>query len=190
MNSEKDLLRKAFKEKRKALSSEELNKVSLQISARFQEWMLDHPDLNHFHIFLPIAHQYEVNTYLIKDFLLQQGKSVYTSVASADSIEMKTVLIDKNTEFELDKWKIPIPLNPIEAKEDNIQAVLIPLLVFDEVGNRIGFGKGYYDFFLSKLNPSVLKIGLSLFDPVAHIPSENHDIPLDYCFTGEKVFTF
>jgi 5-formyltetrahydrofolate cyclo-ligase len=42
--------------------------------------------------------------------------------------------------------------------------VFVPLLAFDKKGNRVGYGKGFYDAFLSKCKPETIKIGLSFFE--------------------------
>jgi 5-formyltetrahydrofolate cyclo-ligase len=69
--------------------------------------------------------------------------------------------------------------------------VLIPLLAFDKKGNRVGFGKGYYDKFLVHCKPTVLKVGLSFFDPVDEIEDIiGIDIPLDFCVTPKAIHFF
>ena len=45
-------------------------------------------------------------------------------------------------------------------KTKKIQVVFVPL-AYDNFGNRVGYGKGYYDKFLSKCTKECLKIGLS-----------------------------
>ena len=67
----------------------------------------------------------------------------------------------------------------------------IPLLCFDKNGNKVGYGGGYYDKFLSKTENAVMKIGLSFFEPVDHIDGITElDVPLDICVTSEKVYDF
>lgn len=190
MSSEKEFIRKKYKEKRKSLSAEEVNRLSEAILLQFQNWLKLKPEITHFHIFLPIIRQNEVNTLLIRDFLFDQGKSVYTPLVRPDQFSMETVKVYPHTKYQIDSLGIPTPLEPEVVSAKDLQLVLIPLLAFDLKGNRIGFGKGYYDKFLSDLNHEVVKMGLSFFQPVSSISAESHDIPLDYCITGEKVFTF
>ena len=69
--------------------------------------------------------------------------------------------------------------------------VLIALFAFDDKGNRIGYGKGMYDRFLSKCPGNTIKIGLSFFDSVDEISDVNEfDVPLDYAITPSKVYRF
>jgi 5-formyltetrahydrofolate cyclo-ligase len=60
--------------------------------------------------------------------------------------------------------------------------VLVPLLVVDNHGNRIGYGKGFYDRFLSECKSNTKKIGLSLL-PLSEevIDSGATDVKLDGC---------
>ena len=74
--------------------------------------------------------------------------------------------------------------------ETQIDLIFLPLLAFDHAGFRIGYGKGFYDTFLPKCRKDVVKVGLSLFDPVPRLPAEDHDVPMDYCFTPERLYQF
>jgi 5-formyltetrahydrofolate cyclo-ligase len=65
------------------------------------------------------------------------------------------------------------------------------LLAFDLQGQRVGYGKGYYDKFLKTCRPDCAKIGLSLFDPEKEITSTTTlDVPLNLCITPARVFKF
>jgi len=190
MSLDKHELRTFYKELRAALSEEELQKKSLQITDNVIAFLGKRNELNHFHLFLPIPKQREINTYPIREYLEDRGNAIYTSRVELDSLTLQTLLLKPNTNFQLDKWGIPIPEDFKLVTNELVQVVFVPLLAYDQKGNRIGFGKGYYDVFLSSLNPSVLKVGLSFFSSELSIPSELHDIPLDYCITPENIITF
>ena len=65
------------------------------------------------------------------------------------------------------------------------------MLVCDSYGNRVGFGKGFYDRFLANCRSDVITIGLSFFEPIDHISDvEPWDYSLDYCITPEKTIQF
>ena len=75
--------------------------------------------------------------------------------------------------------------------DEAVDAVIVPLIVFDKNGNRVGYGGGYYDKFLAHCRKDTLKIGVSLFDPVDEIGGmEDFDVSLDHCVTPEKVWSF
>ena len=104
--------------------------------------------------------------------------------------EMQTVRLKPSTIFEEDALGIPIPKEEEYSDRSRIQLVLVPLLAYDIQGNRVGYGKGYYDKFLNGLKEDVLKVGLSYFPPEEMIQNEAHDIRLDYCITPQSFYSF
>lgn len=190
MKDEKARLREYYKGKRAQLSTAEIVQFSFEILNQFKIWLSARQDLNHFHLFLPIEKQNEINTYIIKEYLEGNQKKVYTSRIQPGSFDMDTFLLSPRTIFKESKMGIPIPIDAEKVDTSDLQVILIPLLAFDKAGNRIGYGKGYYDVFLKRLNPEVVKVGLSYFLPEEKIPVEKHDMPLDYCITPEIIFTF
>ena len=104
----------------------------------------------------------------------------------------KNYLITDSTSFKKNSWGIPEPVDGILVPEGKIDVVFVPLLAFDVLGNRVGYGKGYYDTFLNKCRQETIKIGLSFFQAEDDLISDVHenDVGLDYCITPEKVYTF
>lgn len=144
----------------------------------------------YFHIFLPIEKKLEVDTEGIISILLGFDKNVIVPKVISSS-ELKHYLLTDNTKFKTNNLNIPEPVDGITISANKLDVVFIPLLAFDRLGNRIGYGKGYYDRFLSECKPDVVKIGLSLFEAEDLIndilPT---DIPLDYCVTPRNTYTF
>ncbi len=71
--------------------------------------------------------------------------------------------------------------------------ILVPLVACDHQGNRLGFGKGYYDYTLAALRASgpTLAIGLAYdCQMVAKLPAQGHDEPLDGLVTDTDVYDF
>lgn len=186
----KEALRAQYLALRKGLSPQQVEGLSLKVVAQVIQWLGQREDLQHFHLFLPIVGQQEVNTMLLKDMLDQQGKILYTSRVRKGELGLDTVKLSQAATLLVDSWGIPIPEQVEVVSSESIQVVFVPLLAYDTQGNRLGFGKGYYDFFLAGLSPSVLKVGLSLFDPEEAIPAEAHDVPLDFCLTATSSWGF
>ncbi len=66
--------------------------------------------------------------------------------------------------------------------------VIVPGIVFDSRGYRLGYGFGYYDRFLSMLGPETPTVGLAFeFQVVEVLPAEEHDIPVHKIITEERV---
>lgn len=189
MKTKKEL-RSAYRQLRKSLKSEEVESKSKAITVQFQKWLEQRSGLHHFHLFFPIDRFNEVNTFYIKEILDQLDKTLYTSQVNKTNTELETLKLPKEAAFFMDEWGIPVPQESILVSPGKIEVVFVPLLAYDKFGNRVGFGKGFYDLFLSKLKPEVIKIGLSFYEPEEQIEPESHDIGLNYCITPEKVFTF
>lgn len=94
-------------------------------------------------------------------------------------------------EFAITEWGIPEPVAGVVLNPTDLDIVLIPLLAFDLAGNRVGYGKGFYDRYLLQCRPDCLKIGISLFDPIALIEDvESYDIPLDIAICPAQLYDF
>lgn len=119
---------------------------------------------------------------------IKNGKIV--AVPCTDEKE-KTMVASQIIDFgELVERNFGI-LEPKEKKEitpEELDIVIVPAIAFDRKGYRIGYGKGYYDRFLSKLGPNTLKIGLAFdFQVVDSLPREEHDLPVDKVITEKRV---
>ena len=78
------------------------------------------------------------------------------------------------------------PENPIKIKE--VDVFLVPGVAFTANGKRLGRGGGYYDKLLSKY-PDTLKIGITFNERIMQdLPTESHDISMDYVFTNDKYY--
>ena len=115
------------------------------------------------------------------------GDFAFPRVLSEDgSMEMA-----KSPNFVNSLWGIPEPVGGVVLNPSDFDIVLIPLLAFDLAGNRVGYGKGFYDRFLLNCRPDCLKIGISLFDPVTLIQDvEGHDIRLDIAISPAQLYDF
>jgi len=187
---DKESIRTAFKEKRRALSKEEIRLFSEKISDYLFQYLKEYDAIKHIHLFLPIDRFHEVDTFPLYYTLQSKGYRIYTSVVNKLKDNLETLDISGVDQFESDPWGIPVPVNAKLVDPDEIQMVLIPLLAYDRRGFRLGYGKGYYDKYLASLKRNVIKIGLSFFEPLDYIPDESHDIPLDYCITPGGIQKF
>lgn len=178
-------LRKYYLQVRKQLSDEKIAADSLAISkVFFQE--IDLSSIKTIHVFLPIATQNEIDTFLIINELQSKFPQINIAIPRSNprTFEMESYLFTENTILEKNQWNIlePKPETSQIVLPTEIDLVLIPLLVFDKSGNRVGYGKGFYDRFLSDTRPNTLKIGLSIFPSIEVISDVSEfDIPLDMC---------
>ncbi len=182
-------LRTKHKKLRSDLSEEELENLSMAIaneSLKLSIW-----DKSYYHIFLPIQKQKEINTEFLLHILQGKDKNVIVPKSNFEENSLEHILLTDTTRLKTNAWGIPEPIEGIQIPESAIEVVFVPLLAFDQHGNRVGYGKGFYDKFLSKCSSETLKIGLSFF------PSETNiseilptDIRLNLCITPQKTYYF
>jgi 5-formyltetrahydrofolate cyclo-ligase len=143
------------------------------------------------HLFYPIQSKKEIDTWFLHKRLIEQNCKFYSSVHNIRKDTWDCIEFDPKVNFTETTFKVPIPLKYVESMYSKIDIIIIPLLAFDEKGNRIGYGKGIYDNILFNLNPNCIKIGVSFFEKEKKIiSSENHDIKLDYCQTINQLYKF
>jgi len=187
----KSSLRKIYRQKRMSLSDRELNIMQDLLLINFQK--LDIPPIHIVHSFIPAVQFNEPNPHPMLEWLqfINPGLQIAHPVLNGPDYAMKHHICDDETAYQLNKYGIPEPQNGIEIQPDDIDVAIIPLLIFDEVGNRVGYGKGYYDRFLAGCKPEMLKIGLSFFSPVESVEDADFfDKKLDFCITPESVYAF
>lgn len=185
----KKALRLHYKTLRKQLSENHLEEMSLAVANN----VLTLPvwEKTYFHIFLPIEAHNEVNTEFILHLLSGKDKEIVISKSDFETRNMTHFLLTDNTKIKKNEYNIPEPVDGIEVPAKKIEVVFIPLLAYDKLGNRVGYGKGFYDKFLSECQPGTIKIGLSFFEPEEQITDVfETDVKLDYCVTPNAVFKF
>jgi len=182
-------IRLKYKGLRRSLSENQIEEMSLAIA----NGVLSLPvwEKTIFHIFLPIEEQKEVNTEYILHLLSGKDKEICISKSNFETREMTHYLLTDTTKIKKNDYNIPEPIDGIEVPSSKIEVVFIPLLAFDKQGNRVGYGKGFYDQFLAKCHPNTIKIGLSFFEAEELISDVNSaDIELNYCVTPNKIIKF
>ncbi|MBG6186633.1 5-formyltetrahydrofolate cyclo-ligase [Flavobacterium sp. CAN_S2] len=182
-------LRQKYKALRNSLSENEVEEMSLAVANKILTLPLW--EKTYFHIFLPITEQKEVNTEFILHILSGKDKEIIVSKADFATRNMTHFLLTDNTKIKKNEYNIPEPVDGIEVPSNKIDVVFVPLLAFDKKGHRVGYGKGFYDKFLSECKPDSIKIGLSFFEPEELITDVFEcDIQLDYCVTPNEIYSF
>ena len=187
----KELIRKNILEKREMLSDE--NKCALLQSVIDQMGNYDFSKIKTVHIYLPIKQKNEIDTFPIIHFLRLIAPHVTIVIPRSNfkTFEMQNIICDDNTILAENNYGIMEPVDGTIVPYNEIDMVICPLLTFDKNGYRVGYGKGFYDKFLSECQPETIKIGLSFFEPEEKIEDVfGSDIPLNFCITPEKIFSF
>lgn len=182
----KDELRKIVKEKRNRLQKIDVLTKSSQIKKRVF-------DLKEFKqaktVLFYVSYDNEVYTHdMIKESMLM-GKQVVVPKSDTNNNTLLLSKLTKWDDLELGAYTILEPKKQSIKKIDvkSIDLILVPGVVFDIHGNRIGHGKGYYDDLL-KGSSNALNVALAFeCQIVDRIPTESHDIPVDKIVTEERV---
>jgi len=182
-------LRIKYKELRKKLTKEDIEVQSLAIANQLLHLNIWHK--TYFHLFFTIEEQKEVATEFILHILQGKDKEIVVAKSDFATLEMTHYLLTDNTKFKKNEYHIPEPVDGLEVPTSKIDVVFVPLLAFDAKGNRVGYGKGFYDKFLSECSAETIKIGLTFFESEKLIEDAfEDDIPLNYCVTPEKIYSF
>ena len=183
----KNSLRKIYLQKRNEYTDHYVKKNSLLIKDILLK-NFNFNKINIIHIFL--STRTEVNTFIIIDEILSLYKHINFINPRINGKNDLLHFYFKNSILKKNKYGI---LEPIQSKKfknlSKIDMIIIPLLCFDKKGNRVGYGKGYYDKFLCQT--SGIKIGVSLENPIELINDiKTYDIKLNYCITPKKIYKF
>ena len=143
---------------------------------------------------MPITENKEVDTFSILEYFKEHEPNLKIVIPRTDfeKVEMENILFDPvYTILGRNKYGIPEPIHGQSVSAKQIDAVIMPLLAFDLEGNRVGYGKGFYDRFLNSCRPDIKKIGLSFFEPIDKVIDVNEfDKLLDACITPDKIWEF
>ena len=180
-------LRKIYLEKRMTLSKDEVSFLSEKI---FEKFILQFNVIeNHkVSVFFPISKFNEINTLEFIKFLWSKKVNVFIpKIIDKDLISVKftpkTILIENS-------WGILEPLSN-QNEETVFDYVITPLLYCDSFGNRVGYGKGFYDKFFQTINSDAKKIGVNYFAPTDIIDDISElDVKLDYLITPDEILSF
>lgn len=167
----KQELRNIYKQKRKELN--ELEIQQLQKSIYRQVFDLDHATINNVHVFLSMEKFKEIDTLPIIKYFRDLKKDVIVSRCDFKNDTLCHFLLEEDTVIELNKFGVPEPVNAKEIDVKEIDLVFVPMLISDEKNFRVGYGKGFYDRFLSECKPAVKTIGLNFFKPIKKIEDIN-----------------
>ncbi len=184
--------RKQARAWRAALAPDEAARRSQQIAT---QW-LTHTDLRTIralHVFLPIPGKGEVDTWPLIRRLWQHHPKLrlVTSRADLDAGTLTHFCLMPDTVLQPNAWGVPEPVGAVPFPVTDIDTVLVPLLICDGRGHRVGYGKGFYDRFLAQCRADVRRVGLSHFPAVGAIADvQPTDVPLDRLVTPDGVVVF
>lgn len=182
-------LRKTMLDKRKALSEKDCIKLDDLLLIQFQKFNWN--EIACIGSFYPMAQTNEPNTILFTRYLKAIIPNMVIAYPKINEIEVSMEFYEETESLIENKWGILEPIPLIKVLPEQMDAILVPMLGFDSIGNRVGYGKGFYDKYFDKYAYSSYKIGLSFFDPIPKIEDTEHfDVPLSHCITPWNCYEF
>ena len=171
---DKKELRKAIRQKKKAMTPEEIEERSRKLGQLFRASQA-YQDARSIYFYLP--YNQEVRTVPMILAALEDGKKVAVPKVYGD--EMKFISISSLDGIAEGYMGIPEPVADGPVAHDEKALILMPGLAFDGEGHRIGYGGGFYDKFLSR-EPEHPTVALCYeFQMLPHVETESFDIPVD-----------
>jgi len=140
-------------------------------------------------IFFFASFRTEVDTTELIKTSLSDGKRVVLPKVKKDTQELLLYEITDFGQLSPGYMNIPEPLvQDVQMSINDVELVIIPGAGFDILGNRIGYGGGYYDRLLAGLQKPVPVIAPSYEEQVVDvIPSEPHDIKVQIIATDSRL---
>ena len=174
MQNSKQQLRAEVRRWKRAMTQQEILERSQDLARQFLETE-QYCSARSIYGYLPFNQ--EVRTRPILEQALRDGKRV--ALPKCFGEKMRFIWMDDFDHLEVSAFGAPQPVADGPAADDSSALVLMPGLVFDRAGNRIGYGGGFYDRFLSREaeHPTVaLCYDFQLID---RLECEKFDIPVD-----------
>lgn len=179
---DKAALRRSIREKKRAMSQEQIETASADLGAQFAACAL-YKQAKTIYGYLP--YNQEVRTVPMLEKALRDGKRVAVPKVYGD--EMKFIYLTDLSQVDSGYAGIPEPIADSPVAEDSTALVLMPGLAFDPQGHRIGYGGGFYDKFLAHEpdHPTVaLCYGFQMLDA---LEIQEHDIPVDLVLWSQEI---
>ncbi len=192
---ERKLIRQRMRQQRHELSEAERQNKALQVSRHLQQ---SHLFQNSQHIALYLANDGEIDPWWLIETAWQQGKQCYLPVLGLrPGNRLWFIPYQADTKLINNRFGIPEPVHPRRQrtfKTQSLDLILMPLVAFDQQGNRLGMGGGFYDRTLSFLRhrhnwrkPRLIGLAYE-FQCVDQLPYQNWDVPLDAITTEEQIY--
>lgn len=171
---DKKQLRGIIREKKRAMTQEQIEKAS----ARLGELFVRTPEYkNAKTIYGYLPYNQEVRTVPILEQALRDGKKVAVPKVYGD--QMRFIYMTDLSQVAAGYAGIPEPVADEPVADDPTALVLMPGLAFDKEGHRIGYGGGFYDRFLCD-EPNHPTVALCYeFQMLPKVETEEFDIPVD-----------
>lgn len=185
MSRTKQEIRTEIKQARFAIPHDELEQKSAAICSRLLgELNGDGP------VMVYVSKPPEVMTGQLIRQLIARGTRVIVPIIEKETVSLRLSYLEDPAVLVESTFHVPEPTgHEIPARPEDVRVVIVPVLGFDRSGNRLGYGAGYYDRFLSA-HPDLRRIGLAFAcQEVPGVPCDANDIRMDTVITENEVIS-
>jgi len=180
---EKQLLRDRARALRSSLSPAEILEKSERICHNLMDVLH-----GQYPLMVYVSKPMEVHTRALIVQLLAQGKTVVVPIIEKDTKTLRLSFIEDPAVLSQSTFDVSEPVgHELPAQASDVKAVIIPMLAFDKRGNRLGYGAGYYDRFLTT-HPHMTRIGIAFAcQELPEIPIDPTDAGMDLIVTDTGI---
>lgn len=156
------------------------------MSSRIEQRLFELPEFQKAALILFYASfQSEVETHFMIRRALSEGKRVALPRINEKELELLVI-----TNFDKDvspgSWGIPEPDQGDLVSVQDLGLIVVPGAAFDEQGNRLGYGAGYYDKLLAQYQDMTAALAFEL-QIVPQVPADPHDVPMKKIVTEKRI---
>jgi len=141
------------------------------------------------HCFYGVTSKGEVPTVRILGDALASGKILVMPRVTDNDGGMEHIRVTNLELMQTGIWGIPEPVGDMRVPVEEIELILVPGLAADLRGNRMGYGKGYYDRFLETAPQSIKAMLVPERFVYDSLPVKPHDVPVDYIVTEQQILS-
>lgn len=191
MEARKAELRQSFDSYRRSLDEATYR----TLSRRAIELLINLPEIQSagvVHMYWPMIERRELDTRPLIHWLKEQDKEIVLPVvlnfqrSRAKNERLGHVRFPGEEGLRLNRWGIAEPAEHHQVPIEDIDVVVVPALGADRHGCRIGYGYGYYDDFLARIDvPTIALVYNECL--VDDVPEEEHDRRVDVLVTDQEV---
>ncbi len=186
-SDDKASLRRTMRERLAAIEPVEIARRSAQVMERLH--LLDElARAQAVCAYLACPHEPDLDP-LLGD-LMVRGRTVCVPIVDWQSRQMEPGVMTSLRDARCRRHGVrEAPPSAPRMSPEALDLVIVPGLAFDERGNRLGRGGGFYDRFLSRVHPQTPVVGVCFECQVVHsVPTDRHDRPVDCVVTDRRVF--
>ena len=187
---QRNLLRQEILAKRRQLTAKETAQAGLSILKTIMQMNVFKRTVN---VASYISLSGELCTQDMNEYFMTRHHLCLPYMVTGQKGKMDFYSFKKGDELVENRFHILEPKNQPEnlVSEDKIDVIIVPLVAFDNKGNRMGMGGGYYDRMLKKVRKDCLVIGVAYeFQLVDELLVEEWDMPMDIVITEKNCYEF